>query len=143
MVTSPAFAFSRFKKETPHLSSWLPCNQDTHYRLNTKWAPDVMLQVLQLINLVRLAYITKMDLYGWLCPHCLVNLCTIFRTNIKWEPDLWYAWKNLYSTKTIFLFHIKCNLMQFIQKTVDVSHTSCVRVWVFMFERTTHILVKN
>ena len=31
--------------------------------------------------------------------------------------------KNLYRKETIFLFHIKCKLLQFIHKTVDVRHS--------------------
>ena len=36
--------------------------------------------------------------------------------------------KNLYIKGTIFLFDIKCKLLPFIHKTIDVSHVSCVRV---------------
>ena len=35
-VTTQAFAFSRFKKQTPKSSSGLPCNLDTDYKLNTE-----------------------------------------------------------------------------------------------------------
>ena len=41
-----------------------------------------------------------------------VNLCTIFRTDIKRRPDRENACKKLFSEETIFLFHIKHKLLQ-------------------------------
>ena len=45
-VTTQAFVFSRFKKQTPKSSSWMPVNLDTDYKRNTKWIPDLISKVL-------------------------------------------------------------------------------------------------
>ena len=41
--------------------------------------------------------------------------------------------QTLYSKETTFLLHIKYKLLQFVNRTVHVSHSSCVSVCVFMF----------
>ena len=51
-----------------------------------------------------------------------MSVCTNFRTNVTWGLDLKNVCKTLYSKETIFFLHIKCKLLQFIHKTVDVSH---------------------
>ena len=47
----------------------------------------------------------------WWLIYCFQSTCKV-RT----------SYKNLYSKETIILFHIKYKLLQFTQKTVDVSH---------------------
>ena len=87
-----AFAFSRLKKQTSKLPSWLPCNLDTDYRRNTKWGPDLIFQALPctatlLSNLVKITDKIKKFIYmtlSWLPG----DLCIILRTDIKWEALL-------------------------------------------------------
>ena len=123
-MTTQVFAFSSFKKQTPRLSSRLPCNLDTDYRRKSKWGLDLIYQVLpctatfkliRLVGIIKKIHIDDLIMTAW---WAMKNF-----QNIKWGPDLQHACKDLDNEETIFLFHIKYRLLQFIRKTVDISHS--------------------
>ena len=75
--------------------------------------------VLQFSILVRLVGITK-SLYRWPYHDCFVTYMQFWKQ--IWNED--QIWKYLYSKEIILLFQIKCKLLQYIHKTVDVSDTA-------------------
>ena len=65
-------------------SSWLSRKLSTIYRQDTKWGPDLMSQVLQVLQLSNFVGIEDMTqkAQGW-CHHDSRGL----RPDTKWEPD--------------------------------------------------------
>ena len=123
-VTTQAFAFSKFKSK--HLNRQHNCHvtfigiTDKTQNEDRAWYLSFH-HVLQLLNLVRLVGITK-NSYRWPCHDCLVTYVQ-FTEHTYWTykhtGSLQHSSKSLYSKGTIFLFHIKYKVLQFIHKTVD------------------------
>ena len=114
-LATQAFAFSRFKKQTPKSSWRLPFNMDMDYRRNTKWGPDLISQLLPCTETFQTWWklqVKQKKSYRWPYHDCLVT----------WKP-LATCLQKLYSKETIFLFYTKCNLLRFIHKTVAVSYS--------------------
>ena len=78
--------------------------------------------VLELSILVTLVGTTKKIIkmiFSWLPGDQYI----IFRANEKLGPELQHACENVCSKEVMSFFHIKCKLLHFFYKTVDVIHS--------------------